>query len=183
MEDRAANMSAFCLPILRDVKAALSLQRRAERAARRIAFRSRATAGGTSNRTLPHGHELALEEAIKEAAVLPKVLLLRYDDLVRRPEEVVRDVHAALRAYTSAHKLSAFIRSHLDTNHTIRELRAISNASTEEKSSAAHLKLRVRLKSEFGTVRSARTCNTLQTMDDSPVCAELLRRMHPLYLC
>ena len=44
-------------------------------------------------------------------------------------------------------------------------------------------KLRKRLKTEFGTVRPPRACNQLAPMDNSPECAELLRVLHPLYLC
>ena len=46
-------------------------------------------------------------------------MLLKYDDLLRRPLEVVREAHALLEAYTSQPKLTAFVKSHLDPNYPI----------------------------------------------------------------
>ena len=44
-------------------------------------------------------------------------------------------------------------------------------------------KLRKRLKTEFGTVRAPRRCETVQPMEEWPACAELLQLLHPVFVC
>jgi len=160
IDSRTGNMSAFCAPLLKDVILAMSLQRRRKRLERK---------------GLPADH-------------LPQVAVLKYDDLLRRPHEVVKEVHGMLQAYTSTPKLTAFIKGHLDPNYTVasRELpvaaAVVSMANVSGGRKVVH-KLRKRLKTEFGTVRPPRSCDKMQPMDEWPECAELLRMLHPLYLC
>ena len=71
MDSRAGNLSGFCEPILKDVKYAMSLKRRKERALR--------------------NGKLALASAI------PDVLILKYDELLRHPFDVVRMRRVAQR--------------------------------------------------------------------------------------
>ena len=181
------NLSDFCAPILRDVKTVLALQRRAAKAARRVASLSwggSALAPGEAGQAVwQQGGAGALKDAIREAATVPTALLLRYDELLRSPKAAVSKVHNALHVFTSAPKLNSFIKKHLEASNTSGSLASAlgsTNASTHE---ATHANLRKRLYTEFGTVRPARSCSLMHPMDEWPACAELLRRMHPLFLC
>jgi hypothetical protein len=164
IDSRAGNLSGFCEPMLRDVQYAMALKRRKQRAMR--------------------------NGKLEAASAIPDVVLLRYDELLRRPFDIVKEVHGLLKVYTSAPKLQAFVKSHLDPNYTVATALpaevttapVVSMANISGGRVTVH-KLRKRLKTEFGTVRPPRRCDTLQPMDDSPACAELLRLMHPLYLC
>ena len=158
---RSTNMTAFCEPILKDLKFALALKRRKQR--------------------------LLRKGATQLAAALPDVLVLRYDDLLRRPVDVVNEAHGLLQAYTSQPKLTAFVKAHLDPNYTVNtaavtERPVVSMANITGGRTVVH-RLRKRLKTEFGTVRPPRSCDKLQPMDEWPVCAEMLSLLHPLYLC
>ena len=44
-------------------------------------------------------------------------------------------------------------------------------------------RLRQELKQTFGTVRQPRKCAALDPMAEWPLCAKLVRLLHPLYLC
>lgn len=166
MDSRAGNLSGFCEPILKDVKYAMSLKRRKERALR--------------------NGKLALASAI------PDVLILKYDELLRHPFDVVRNAHGLLNVYTSAPKLSAFVKAHLDPNYTVAGPASIplpatgsplvSMANLTGGKAVVH-KLRKRLKTEFGTVRAPRRCETVQPMEEWPACAELLQLLHPVFVC
>ena len=96
-------------------------------------------------------------------------------------------MHDALGVFTSQPKLTAFVKSHLDPNYTVaRDLPVAAPVVTMANVTGGKVvvhKLRKRLKTEFGTVRPPRACNQLAPMDGSPDCAELLRVLHPLYLC
>ena len=161
METRAQNMTGFCEPILKDLKYAMQLKRRKAR--------------------------LLRKGQIEQANAIPDVLILKYDDLLRRPLEVVREAHDLLQAYTSQPKLQAFVKAHLDPNYTINTgavtaAPVVSMANVTGGKAVVH-KLRKRLKTEFGTVRPPRSCDKMQPMDEWPVCAELLKLLHPVYLC
>jgi len=179
-ESRARNMTEFCAPILKDVKAVRALQRRRTKALRRA---------DELQRIAQHGHgrmrlvEEQLEKVRRELEKLPKAMLIRYDDLIRQPETVVRAAHALMQVYTSRAKLVSFIRTHLDAHYNSTGTSALSNVNYSSHHSEIPRRMRNRLKVEFGTVRPPRTCNTLQPMLDWPVCAELVRLMHPLYMC
>ena len=102
--------------------------------------------------------------------------------------EVVKETHAALGAYTSTPKLTAFIKGHLDPNYTVaradvadKAVVTMAEANVTGGKAVVH-KIRKRLKAEFGTVRPPRACDQLAPMPE-PECAELLRLLHPLYLC
>lgn len=160
MDSRRGNMSSFCAPLLKDVQLTLSLQRRRRR----------------------------LERKGQPAAHIPHAIVLKYDDLLRRPMDVVKEAHAALGAYTSTPKLTAFIKGHLDPNYTVaradvadRAVVTMAEANVTGGKAVVH-KIRKRLKAEFGTVRPPRACDQLAPMPE-PECAELLRLLHPLYLC
>ena len=91
------------------------------------------------------------------------------------------------QVYTSAPKLTAFVKSHLDPNYTVARgvvtaAPVVSMANVSGGKVVVH-KLRKRLKTEFGTVRPARKCETLDPMEAWPECAELVRLLHPLYMC
>lgn len=64
LDTRSGNMSSFCAPLLKDLNFALSLQRRRQR----------------------------LEARGKPSKHVPQVYVLKYDDLLRRPLEVVKEV-------------------------------------------------------------------------------------------
>lgn len=74
MDSRAGNMSGFCEPILKDVQYALALKRRKAR--------------------LERNGKLAV------ARTIPDVMILKYDDLIRRPLDVVKEAHAMLSVFT-----------------------------------------------------------------------------------
>ena len=91
------------------------------------------------------------------------------------------------QVYTSAPKLTAFVKSHLDPNYTVARgvvtaAPVVSMANVSGGKVVVH-KLRKRLKTEFGTVRPPRSCDRLQPMDEWPPCKELLTLLHPLYVC
>jgi len=157
-----------------------ALQRRRTKALRRA---------DELQRIAQHGHgrmrlvEEQLEKVRRELEKLPKAMLIRYDDLIRQPETVVRAAHALMQVYTSRAKLVSFIRTHLDAHYNSTGTSALSNVNYSSHHSEIPRRMRNRLKVEFGTVRPPRTCNTLQPMLDWPVCAELVRLMHPLYMC
>jgi hypothetical protein len=154
-------MSGFCEPILRDLKVALQLKRRKQR--------------------------LLRKGATELASAVPDVLILRYDDLLRRPLEVVKEAHEMLQAYTSQPKLTAFVKAHLDPNYTmdtgyVPPAPVVTMTNISGGRAVVH-KLRKRLKTEFGTVRPPRSCDTTRPMDEWPPCAELLKLLDPLYVC
>ena len=164
IDARSGNMSSFCDPLLKDLQHALALQRR-------------------RRRLLSKG---------KSVDHLPQVLILKYDDLLRRPLEVVREAHEMLQVYTSTPKLTAFVKAHLDPNYTVHtvgtaglpvDAPVVSMANLSASGKGVVHKVRKRLKTEFGTVRPPRRCEIMQSMDAWPSCAELLRLLHPLYLC
>ena len=161
MDDRATNMSAFCEPILKDLKYALQLKRRKQR--------------------------LLSRGKIELASAVPDVLILRYDDLLRRPLDVVREAHGLLNAFTSQPKLTAFVHAHLDANYSVNTAAVtaapvVSMANVTGGKAVVH-RLRKRLKTEFGTVRPPRACDKVEPMLDWPMCAEMIQLLHPLYLC
>jgi hypothetical protein len=159
IDSRAGNMSSFCAPLLKDVQFALMLQRRRKRLERK---------GVSVNH-------------------LPRVMLLKYDELIRTPLEVANRTHALLDVYTSRPKLTAFVQSHLDSNYTVvRDLPTSAPVVSMKNVTGGKVvvhKLRKRLKTEFGTVRPPRKCDTLEPMEKWPECAELLRLLHPVYMC
>jgi hypothetical protein len=248
IDARSGNMSSFCNPLLKDVSFALTMQRRRRR----------------------------LEKKGQSVRHLPEVMLVKYDELLSRPLEIVKEAHAALGVYTSQPKLTTFVHNHLDPNYTVaRDIPVaspvVSMANVTGGKVVVH-KLRKRLKTEFGTVRPVsatskreswafrlpsvslpstvtqpsahtrsvrlpplpfrayhyplrlhlcsilhlrsppplslsslaghqscwrrhgvclcgfslaqpRQCNELRSMDEWPECAELLRLLHPIYLC
>lgn len=91
-----------------------------------------------------------------------------------------------LGAYTSQPKLTTFVKAHLDPNYTVDTgyvpPTAVVSMANVTGRGAVH-KLRKRLKTEFGTVRPPRACNTLQPIEASSSCTELLQLLHPLYVC
>lgn len=93
-----------------------------------------------------------------------------------------------LQVFTSQPKLTAFVKAHLDPNYTVAtrdmpvDAPVVAMANVHGNKTVVH-KLRKRLKTEFGTVRPPRACDQLQPMDEWPECAELLRLLHPLYMC
>ena len=119
-------MTAFCEPILKDLKLMLRLRQRKQR--------------------------LLRKGATELAAAVPDVMILRYDDLLRRPLEVVREAHSLLGTYTSQPKLTAFVKAHLDPNYTINtgavtNVPVVSMANVTGGKTVVH-KLRKRLKTE-----------------------------------
>ena len=79
------------------------------------------------------------------------------------------------------------MKSHLDPNYTVStalptSIPIVSMANVTGGKAVVH-KIRKRLKTEFGTVRPPRTCDSMATMDEWPACAELLRLLHPIYNC
>ena len=193
MAMRVDNLSSFCEPILHDLHYALALQRRRQRAVRL--------------------HR-------PDADAVPRVLILKYDDLLRRPAEVVTEAHELMHVVTSRPKLAIFLKAHFNPNATIAHhpqptahapggrlpssapltpspnllwdaaaparVRVDAPVATPLASSrlpGSHTRLRKRLKAEFGTVRPPRSCESLQPMNEWPPCRELLRLLHPLYLC
>jgi len=159
IDSRAGNMSSFCAPLLKDLQFALGLQRRRAR----------------------------LENKGKSVEHLPQVLVLKYDELLRSPLDVVKRAHDMLGVFTSQPKLTAFVKSHLDPNYTVSrdmpvDAPVVSMRNVSGGKVVVH-KLRKRLKTEFGTVRPPRSCDQLVSMGNSPDCAEMLRLLHPLYVC
>ena len=175
-QNRASNMTEFCAPILRDVETSLALQRRAARRARRVAALERLRETEVSGVAAPKKRR-SLDDARRELSLVPKVMLLRYDELLRRPEAIAREAHGLMRAFTSEAKLSTFVKGHLAPNYTS------SGGTPPPTLNSSTQKLRKRLKFEFGTGSRPRACNTLQPMLEWPVCAELVRLMSPLYVC
>jgi len=78
------------------VKAVRALQRRRTKALRRA---------DELQRIAQHGHgrmrlvEEQLEKVRRELEKLPKAMLIRYDDLIRQPETVVRAAHALMQVH------------------------------------------------------------------------------------
>lgn len=148
MDSRAGNMSSFCAPILRDVQTALRLKARRQRLLRQG----------------------------KSADAVPEVMIIKYDDLIRRPLELVKEAHAALHAYTSSPKVTTFVKAHLDPNYTVNtalpvSTPVISMANVTGGKVVVH-KLRKRLKTEFGTVRPPRSCGACRVPSYSVAATE-----------
>ena len=90
-----------------------------------------------------------------------QVLLLKYDQLLRQPLDVVREAHSLLNVFTSQPKLTAFVKAHLDPNYTVATVAAaglpvdapVVDMKNVSGGRVVVHKLRKRLKTEFGTVR------------------------------
>lgn len=83
--------------------------------------------------------------------------MLKYDELLRSPLDVVKRAHDMLGVFTSQPKLTAFVKSHLDPNYTVSrdmpvDAPVVSMRNVSGGKVVVH-KLRKRLKTEFGTVR------------------------------
>ena len=89
------------------------------------------------------------------------MLLLKYDQLLRQPLDVVREAHSLLNVFTSQPKLTAFVKAHLDPNYTVATVAAaglpvdapVVDMKNVSGGRVVVHKLRKRLKTEFGTVR------------------------------
>ena len=91
IDSRKGNMSSFCAPLLKDVLLAQGLARRRKRLERKGA-------------AFDH---------------LPNVIVLKYDDLLRRPLEVVKEVHPMLQARAGSRPIAPSRLCHLDC-HRLR---------------------------------------------------------------
>ena len=160
---------ALCRPILEDVTTAQALQEE------RTRLEAAAAADASARAAL---------------AALPRVVLVKYDEVVRAPEATARSVHAQLRARTSPTKLARFLLGHLslDRSQLSAQLRRHAPPPTpppppSPRPSPSYVSKGRNKSSAFGTVRRPRACESTDAMLQWPACAELVRTLHPLYVC
>lgn len=176
----ATDALADCRLVLQDVRAAQALQ------AERKQLEEAALASGSA-------------AAFAALAALPRVTLVKYDEVVSAPEATARAVHAMLRARTGPTKLAGFLLGHMRLNRSLlsAELRRLQgrhasppplppapgrSPSPSSQGSAESPRGTVP-RSAFSTVRQPRACEATDAMAQWPACAELVRRLHPLYVC
>ena len=180
--NKTLDADSLCRPILQDVRAAEALQ------AERVELEAAASASASAHAAL---------------VALPRVSLVKYDELLSAPEATVRAIHAQLRVRTSPAKLASFLLGHLSLNRSqlSAELRRHAppptpppsppSPSSQRPGASPRGTARPPLVSKFGssstsafgTVREPRVCESTDAMVQWPVCAELVRRLHPLHVC
>ena len=106
LETRTRNMTTFCEPILRDVQAALALQKRREKLSKPFPANTR-------------------DARAKLLTTAPRVVVLKYDQVLREPAEAVRRVHEAMGAWTDRRKLVNFLWSNLGIAANVSEIRSL----------------------------------------------------------
>jgi len=112
-----------------------------------------------------------------------RAMNLRYDELVQRPAETARRVHAMMQVETDSTKLTAFIRDHFGTGHLADNQTMLLAQSKRKLASHLSKEERLQVLQEWHTFRKIRRCTVRDSMEEFPHCHALTQALEPLYVC